>query len=86
MLKDLILSFINKKTLGMYVKKIKKIPLIVGRNAFLFILIFILIDILLGELLLYQYIFAVKVDEPKMVTTDTTFKEGVYQSVLRELE
>ena len=57
-----------------------------GRNAFLFILIFILLDIIVGEFLFYRYVFLVKNEEPKIVYVVTKFQENLYQSVLKELQ
>ncbi|OGZ67385.1 MAG: hypothetical protein A3C58_03795 [Candidatus Staskawiczbacteria bacterium RIFCSPHIGHO2_02_FULL_34_10] len=65
---------------------IKKIPWILGENAFLFILIFILLDILFGELIFYKYIFLVRKEEPKVASLSTKFQENIYQSVFKEVE
>ena len=66
--------------------KIKKIPWILGRNAFLFILIFILLSIILGQFLFYEYVFLVKIEEPKMSDITAKFQESIYRAVLRELD
>ena len=78
-------SFYNfKKLLDSYVIKIKKIPWILGKNSFLYILIFILIDILIGEFLFYKYVLLIETEEPKIISTSDKFKENIYQSVLEE--
>ncbi len=55
-----------------------------GKDAFLLILIFILTDILLGELLFYKYVFLVKNQEPKIASSVTRFKKGTYDAVIKE--
>ncbi len=77
-------SYNFKKLLDTYIKKIKKIPWILGKNAFLYILIFILIDILIGEFLFYKYILLIETEEPKIVSISNKFQENIYQSVLEE--
>ncbi len=79
----------NKNFLGIFEKlwdamigNIKKIPWILGQYAFLFILIFILLDILFGGFLFYHYVFSVKNAEPQITSVPAKFKNDVYQSVL----
>ena len=71
-----------KKLLASYVQAIKKIPFTIGRDAFLFILIFILIDILFGEFLFYQYVFLVESKKQEIDSGRMIFKESTYDSVL----
>lgn len=86
MIKGFKISFINSQMLNAYVDKIKKIPWFLGKNAFLFILIFILMSIAFGGFLFYQYIFLVSNKEPNIVNISTEFKKDIYQSVLNELQ
>lgn len=75
-----------KELLGLYIKKIKKIPWILGKNVFLCILIFILIDMLIGGFLLYRYVFLIGVKELNIASTSNKFDENIYQSVLKQME
>ena len=65
-------------------KKIKEILWILGKNAFLCILIFILIDILIGEFLFYKYVISIDTKEPKVISTYDKFQENTYLSILEE--
>ncbi|MBI2050159.1 MAG: hypothetical protein HYT35_01740 [Candidatus Staskawiczbacteria bacterium] len=65
-------------------KKIKRIILALGENAFLCILILILIDILIGEFLFYKYALSVDTKEPEVISTFDKFQEKTYQSIIKE--
>lgn len=79
------LSSINpRKILNIYIGKIKKILWALGRDAFLLILIFVLMDIFFGEILFYRYIFIVNATKPKIVATPVKFKEDLYKSVMEK--
>lgn len=80
------IPFLNSQLLDRYISKIKKIPWILGRDAFLFVLIFILLDIIFGEFLFYKHVLLVNIKEPEIVNTPIKFQENVYQSVLKELQ
>lgn len=73
-----------KDLLKLRASKIKRIPQFLGENAFIFILIFILIEVILGELIFYKYIFSAKIHEPQTTDSLIEFRENIYQSVLRE--
>ena len=75
-----------KELLEEDIKKIKKIPLILGRNIFLCILILILIDILIGGFLFYKYVILIDTKELKIISVYNKFKENTYWSVLKEWE
>ena len=72
--------------LGFYIEKIKKIPRNLGRNAFWFILMFILLDILVGEILFYKYVVLKNSEDPEIINISTKFKENTYQSVLKRVQ
>ena len=74
---------IFKKSLDIAVSNIKKIPWILGKHAFLFILIFILLDLLFGGFLFYRYVFLVQNQEPQIVSIPSKFQYDTYQSVLK---
>lgn len=64
-------------------KAIKNAVWFLGYNAFLFLLIFILLEILFGEYLFYKYVFLAKMQEDEAIVS-ITFKENTYRSVLEE--
>ncbi len=64
----------------------KNIVWFFAQGAFFFILIFLLLEVLLGEYLFYQYILVAKTKEPEVTTLPVRFKKEVYQSVLKEWE
>jgi hypothetical protein len=64
----------------------KNIVWFLAQGAFFFILIFILLEILLGEFLFYQYVFLAKTKEPEVTTLPVRFKKEIYQSVVKEWE
>ena len=78
--------FRNSQPLGIFISKIKKILWIFGKNAFLLILFFILLDIIWGGFLFYQYLLSANTEESEIVNISTKFKENIYQSVLKELQ
>jgi hypothetical protein len=65
-------------------KNISGICWFLGRNAFMFILIFILLDLVIGEVLFYQYAFLAQVKDPEIVLQAVYFQENTYVSVLKE--
>jgi|SRR3989338_4345863 len=73
-----------KKLLDSFSQKVKKSLWSLGKNAFLFIIIFILLDMVFGEFLFYHYVVSVKINESEIIAHPSTFKESVYQSVLEE--
>ena len=83
MFKKITLSFTGlKKLFGACIGAAKKIPWILGRNAFSFILILILLDVLLVEFLFYKYVVIASIKEPEGTVQVTTFKENTYRDVI----
>ncbi len=78
--------FYNHKRLNAYKKKIEVLPWIIGMHAFLSILIVILLEIILGVLLFFNYAFLVKFKEPENVVIPTKLEETTYRSVLDSLQ
>lgn len=74
----------SKKLADLFKDKVKKILLTLGKDAFLFILLFVLLDIFLGEILFYKYITSLQFQEPEMQQAPIKFKEDAYQSVLKK--
>lgn len=66
------------------IEKIKKIPWVLGSHAFSIILILILLDLILGEFLLYKYALLVKKEEPKIIENIIKFEYSDYQKFLEE--
>ena len=64
--------------------KLKKGLWALGQNAFLFILIFIVTGILLGEFVFYKYVLVVELQDPQIVDISVKFHENVYNTVLKE--
>ena len=65
-------------------QKIKKSLWYIGKNAFLFIIILVLLNIVFGEFLFYNYVLLAKIKASEIVDTPNRFKENVYRSVLKE--
>jgi len=62
---------------------LKKLPRIFGEHAFLTFLGLLLIALILGALIFYQYSFLVEKTKPKVVEKLLKFKEETYQEVLK---
>lgn len=65
---------------------IKKIPWIFSKDAFLFIMIFVLLGILFGEFLFYKYVILTEIKSFEVVDVSTKFRKKEYQSVLEKLQ
>lgn len=80
------ISFDYKKIFMFFLDISRKFLWVIARDAFLFILVFILIAMVLGEFLFYHYIFLVEVNYPNTNDTVVRFKEDIYKSVIGELK
>lgn len=80
------ISFDYKKILMFSLDISRKFLWVLARDAFLFILVFILIAMVLGEFLFYHYVFLVEVNYPNTNDTVVRFKEDMYKSVIGELK
>ena len=74
----------HKGLISSYMGRIKRIPWVIGIHAFQCILILILVELMLGGLLFYQYIFLPKNSDPEIATYADKFGERTYQSILKE--
>lgn len=81
-----IKDYFNKAKLLHLFKKLKKIPWVLAKDAFLFILIFILLDIVFGEYLFYRHVISGKTRETVVTDVTVNFKENLYRSVLKEMQ
>ena len=61
----------------------KKLPWALGRHAFLCMLMLAVMDVFIGEYLLYKYIISAKIEDSQS-QTGAAFKEATYQSVIKE--
>lgn len=78
-------SFYSYRELfDIYIKKIKKIPWILGKHAFLCVLMLILIDIFIGGFLFYKYIYIIETEEISNLSISSKFQEDIYKSILEE--
>ncbi len=69
-----------------YIKNLAKIPWLIGYHAFLFTLIFIVINIFIGFAVYCNYIFLAKIADPKNSSELIEFQKSVYDEVLLEWE
>jgi hypothetical protein len=69
-------------------KKIKEIfkelPRILGEKAFLTFLSFLLLTLILGAFIFYQYSILVKKEKPEVTEEYLKFREKTYQTILNE--
>jgi len=77
-------SLKNKKIASFITKGVQKLIWVIGNNAFLFIVIFIVVDIIIGEFLFYHYI--VSVQSKNVITGESFihFQSDAYQSVRKD--
>lgn len=66
------------------VAKAKKILWIIGEHAFLTILIIILLELILGGFLFYNYVFLAESKESEITNYSFQFKEDIYQKILQQ--
>ncbi len=62
----------------------KKIPWFFGRHAFLVILFFVVLSLVLGASLFYNYIIIVEQKDPKINNSFLNFKKDTYQKIIRQ--
>lgn len=87
MIKASNLFFSNPRNLfTAFLKKIKKILWDLGKNAFLVVLILVLVNISFGEFLFYKYVFLTNIKELETPLVATKFKEDTYQLVLQKIQ
>lgn len=65
--------------------RIKKIIWVLGYRAFLIILLFIFIDLILGGFIFYKYVFLAEKQIPN-ASGIIKFNDKAYQNVLEELQ
>ena len=80
---------INKTTLREFIKwlaKVKKLPWILGKHAFLIFLVLLFLFLIMGGFVFYKYNILIKNTEPKISEKTLQFEERAYQNVLAELQ
>lgn len=71
-----------KVSAPMFLPGVKKIPWILGRHAFLAIIILIALASLFGAFVSYKYIYLVKINQPHIIESPSKFKYDDYQKIL----
>lgn len=71
------------KILEKITNNIKKALWDLGKNAFLFILIFILLEVCFAEILFYMYIISAN-KEPEAIAIPAKFQKNIYDSLLKQ--
>jgi len=64
----------------------KKLPRILGENAFLTFLFLLLLSLIIGGIIFYKYSILSEKVEAEIIEKPLQFKEGVYRKVLDEWE
>ena len=65
--------------------KAKKLFWLLGLHAFSLILLLILIDLIIGGVIFYNYVFLAEQEVPKVTSTIIKFDDKSYQDVLAHL-
>jgi len=86
MRKEFKIFFINSQLIDKFKDKTKKLLWFLGKSAFMFILLFILLDLIFAGFIFYKYIFLINIEESTVLDPSTKFNENMYQSVLKEIE
>ena len=64
----------------------KKLPRILGENAFLTFLSLLFISLILGGIIFYKYSILAEKAEPPIIKKPLQFEEKIYQKILNEWE
>ncbi|MEK7664376.1 MAG: hypothetical protein AAB340_03000 [Patescibacteria group bacterium] len=79
------ISFINYNRLFYgFLNTAKKVLWFLARDVFLIILILILLTIVFGELLFYNYVLSVEIKELNVDSNVIRFQKNTYKSVVEE--
>ncbi len=76
--------FNNSSKLKTELRAAKEIPWFLASHAFLIIIFFIFLDILLGALLFQQYVIIPETKAPEQVENNIQFRYNLYQDVLKQ--
>lgn len=83
---DIKSSLSRFKFFNRYSSKIKRAPWILARDAFIFIIMLVLLDLIFVEILFYQYAFTVKFKEPEATAVPIRFHETIFDSILKKMD
>ncbi len=83
MAKNIDIKEIQEKALA-YALSLKNILRFIAANAFVAILLFVFVDILIGASLFYKYVATKEQEKPVINTADFQFKENVYNKILEQ--
>ena len=76
-------NFNNFLRISDFKEKLKKVFLFIGKDAFLFIMFVLLIEVIFAEFLFYKYVLSVEIQEPSS-NSFIGFREKEYQYILKE--
>ncbi|TSC75835.1 MAG: hypothetical protein G01um101430_5 [Parcubacteria group bacterium Gr01-1014_30] len=77
------LKFKKLTTLSAPLKKLKKLPLFLAKNAFFASLILILLAAILGILVFYEYVFLAERKKPDVLPAYPVLNEAALQDILK---
>jgi len=73
-----------KNPFGSVTRKLNGLLWSIGKNAFLYTVVFILAGTLFAEFIFYQYVFIIQQQQARVVVPLVHFEENTYKSVLNE--
>jgi hypothetical protein len=62
---------------------VKKAPWLLGRHAFVIVLMLIMLDLIFGAVVFYKYIFLVEASQSEITQNYSGFKKDTYQEILK---
>lgn len=74
----------SQKIIHQIISRVGKALWVLGQDAFLFIILFILLDMAFGEFLVYKHMYLPQSRDLEYTANPITFKEQAYQSVLKK--
>jgi len=72
-------------TLKILIGKIEKSIWVLGLHAFSLIILFIIIDLILGSIVFYNYVFLTEKENPNTTESILRFDDKTYKSVIEKL-
>lgn len=76
--------FSHIQIIGPMKSKVRKLIWQLGKEAFSFVLILILLEVIFAEFLFYKYVIAVDIDGPMTAEATVGFQKKAYESILQE--
>lgn len=64
----------------------KKLPWVLGRHAFLVILVLVLLGFVISAILFYNYVTLIEAKDPQDSSASARFNSGAYQKILKTWE